>query len=795
MKFSYQWLTSLVPTGWGIDQTCEKLNDLGLEVEQITPVAGKFSGVLVGRVLTVEPHPNADKLRVTSVDVGMANPVQIVCGAPNVAVGMLVPTAMVGAVLPGLTIADAELRGVASSGMLCSAGELGIDIPESGLWALPESCVVGEDLRKALGLDDVSIEVSLTPNRADALSVLGVARDLAALSGVAVKPPVITYAKSSLNELPVVTLEEPSSCPLYVACHVELELGSVTPLWIKERLRRSGLRSVGLVVDVTNYVMLELGQPMHAFDADKIQGAIHVRKALPNESLVLLDGKLVNLQEDMLVIADDSGAIALAGVMGGKSTAVTELTQRVLLESAHFTPASVVGRARRLGLHTDASHRFERGVDPALPEKAMARALSLLVEAGALCQCQVRVGDLLQLGEMPSFANRLTLRRAQIERLLGMTISDEQVVHLLSGLGMKLEINEAGWDIEVPSWRFDMSIEADLVEELARMIGLDNLPKLPLPATSVLPSARNQQEMRLKQLLVGRGYQEAITYSFVDAKVQRLVEPDHTGIDLANPIAETLGQMRVSLWTGLLTAVGYNLNRQAKRVRFFESGLRFLNQLDDNGLPVQIPTLAGISCGSASAMQWGQATKAVDFFDVKGDVEALLSSAGLLGQVRFDAAQHPALHPGQTANIMLNDVAIGQIGSLHPSLAKQMDIDVPAVLFSLDLAYLTAVPTKSTFKGLSKFPLVRRDMAIVVAAEVSFAQVSSVILAVKRPWFQAAELFDVYSGKGLAEGQKSLAVALWFQDLERTLTDAEIESCINEIIDSLNQQLNAQLRA
>ncbi len=789
MKFSYQWLNSLVTTGWSLDQTCAKLNDLGLEVEETTPVAGEFSGVVVGKVLTVEPHPNADKLRVTTVDVGRAEPVQIVCGAPNVRVGMLAPTALVGAVLPGITIKDAQLRGVASSGMLCSAGELGIEGQESGLWDLPAELTAGADLREALNLDDASIEISLTPNRADALSVLGVARDVAALSGVSVQAPSVTEPQSVLSASVDVKLDAAASCPSYLACRVDLPENAQTPLWMKERLRRSGLRSLGLVVDVTNYVMLELGQPMHAFDADKIQGAIQIRKAQANESLTLLDGKTVSLAGDMLVIADDSGAIALAGIMGGQSTAVTESTRRVVLECAHFTPAAVVGRARRLGLHTDASHRFERGVDPLLPELAMKRALNLLAEAGA------QGATVVSVGAASVAENRLSLRRERIERLLGMSVADEQVVQLLSGLGMKVTANATGWDVVAPSWRFDMAIEADLVEELARMIGLDNLPKLPLPATSVMPSGRNQQEMRLKQLLVGRGYQEAITYSFVDGKEQRLVEPDQVGIDLANPIAETLGQMRVSLWTGLLSAARYNLNRQAKRVRFFETGLRFLAQQDDNGLPVQIPTLAGLACGSAAAMQWGQATRQVDFYDVKGDVEALLASAGLMDQVSFVPSQHPALHPGQTASIQLNGQVIGLIGSLHPSLAKLMDIDMPAVLFSIDLAYLTALPAKATFQGLSKFPLVRRDMAVVVDASVTFAQVSHVIASVKRDWFQAAELFDVYAGKGLGEGQRSLAIALWFQDLERTLTDAEIEACMNEMIEQLSLQLNAQLRA
>ena len=792
MKFSYQWLTSLVNTGWTLDQTCAKLNDLGLEVEETTAVSGDFKGVVVGKVLTLVPHPNADKLRITTVDVGADAPVQIVCGAPNVRVGMLAPTALVGAVLPSITIKDAELRGVASSGMLCSASELGIDGQESGLWDLPADCVVGADLRDALNLNDASIEISLTPNRADALSVLGVARDVAALSGTSVQAPSATAPQVALSASVDIQVESAQACPSYLACRVDLpKVNSshvTTPLWMKERLRRSGLRSLGLVVDVTNYVMLELGQPMHAFDADKIQGRIQIRNARANESLTLLDGKSVSLAEDMLVIADDTGAIALAGIMGGQSTAVTAATRRLVLECAHFTPAAVVGRARRLGLHTDASHRFERGVDPQLPHKAMVRALSLLAESGAQC------GAVVSLGSASIAENRLSLRRERIERLLGMSVADEQVVQILSGLGMKVTANATGWDVVTPSWRFDMAIEADLVEELARMIGLDNLPKLPLPATRVMPSGRNQQEMRLKQLLVGRGYQEAITYSFVDAKEQALVEPNQKGINLANPIAETLGQMRVSLWTGLLSAARYNLNRQAKRVRFFETGLRFLSQVDSQGLPVQIPTMAGISCGSASAMQWGMATRAVDFYDVKGDVEALLASAGLLGSVRFESSQHPALHPGQTADILLNNQVIGQIGSLHPSLAKRMDIDVPTVLFSIDLAYLTALPTKSSFQGLSKFPLVRRDIALVVDAPVTFAQVASVISCVKRDWFQSAELFDVYQGKGLAEGQRSLAIALWFQDLERTLTDGEIESCMNELIEQLSQQLNAQLR-
>lgn len=475
--------------------------------------------------------------------------------------------------------------------------------------------------------------------------------------------------------------------------------------------------------------------------------------------------------------------------MGGAETAVDDNTTRVLLECAHFTPAAVVARARKLGLHTDSSHRFERGVDSQLPAVAMARALSLLVEIGG-----ATVSAVTTVGAAAYQAGRLSLRRSSIERLLGVSLPDSEVVRLLSGLGLQVSDNATGWDVVIPSWRFDMSIEADLVEELARMYGLDNLPKLPLPATAVLPSGRNQQEMKLKQLLVARGYQEAITYSFVDGKEQALVEPRLTGLNLANPISETLGQMRLSLWTGLLGAARHNLNRQAKRVRLFETGLRFLSDIDARGLPVQIPTLAGIACGSAHAMQWAMDSRAVDFYDVKGDVEAVLAAAGITGSVSFARGEHDALHPGQTAVILLAGQQIGLVGVLHPSLAKAMDIDVPAVLFTVDLLPLTATPAKSSFVGLSKFPLVRRDIAVVLDASVPFVQVEQAIGSVSRDWFQGSELFDVYAGKGLQEGQRSLAIALWFQDGERTLLDTEIETCVADIIAALNTQTGAVLR-
>lgn len=790
MKFSFEWLTSIVNTGWDLDTTCAKLNDLGLEVEAVEPVAGQFSGVVVGKVLTVVPHPDADKLRVTKVDVGRDAPVQIVCGAPNVREGMLAPTALVGAELPGISIKAAKLRGVESFGMLCSANELGIEGQASGLWDLPVDLPIGADLRQVLNLFDHSIEVSLTPNRADALSVMGIARDLSALSGMPVHVQDMGEVEAVLEAKPTIHVQAVEACPVYCGCVVTMPKTAKTPFWMQERLRRSGLRSLGLWVDITNYVMLELGQPMHAFDMDKLKGAIQVRFAKDGESLTLLDGKVVNLASDMLVIADDRGPIALAGVMGGADTAVDEQTTRILLESAHFAPDAVVGRARRLGLHTDSSHRFERGVDPALPMKAMKRALSLLVALG-----NAQASEAVIVGNKLAPLKTIHFRRASIVRLLGLVIEDAQVVKHLSGLGMQCELQADGWLVIIPSWRFDVSIEADLVEELARMLGLDNLPKLPLPAAGVLPSGRNQQEMRLKHLLVARGYQEAITYSFVDGKEQALVEPTVAGMNLANPIAETLGQMRVSLWTGLLSALRYNLNRQAKRVRLFETGLRFLPEMNAQGLPTQIPTLAGVACGSAYAMQWGAESRAVDFFDVKGDIEALLTSAGMSMQVSFERASHDALHPGQTASIVYQGQIIGLMGKVHPNLAKVLDVDVQTFLFSIDLAPLTAVPSTSRFAGLSKFPAVRRDIAIVVAQSVTFAQVRAAIDSVQRDWFVGSELFDVYMGKGLAEDQKSLAIALWFQDQERTLQDQEIEGCVADIVAVLTAKTGATLRA
>lgn len=790
MKFSYQWLTSMVNTGWDLDTTCAKLNELGLEVEEVTPVSAEFSGIVIGKVLTVAPHPDADKLRVTTVDVGRDAPVQIVCGAANVREGMFAPTALVGAVLPNIAIKEAKLRGVESFGMLCSAGELGLEgIPAEGLWDLPTDLTIGMDIREALDLNDYSIEVSLTPNRADALSVLGIARDLSALSGAELTPPTADAFNASISTNHDIQILANEACPSYLGCVVEMSAEAKTPLWMQERLRRSGLRSLGLWVDVTNYILLELGQPMHAFDLSKLQGAIQVRYTKADEALTLLDGKQVSLQEDMLVIADDRGAIALAGVMGGADTAVDDNTTKVFLECAHFTPDAVVGRARRLGLHTDSSHRFERGVDPLLPNLAMNRALGLLVSLG-----QAKVSPLLGSAQQTFTATPITLRKTRIERLLGVAIADDQVVQLLTGLGMLVEAIADGWQVTAPSWRFDMAIEADLIEELARMYGLDNLPKLPLSATDIAPASRNQSTQQLKKLLVSKGYQEAITYSFVDAKEQALVEPEIQGINLANPIAETLGQMRVSLWTGLLSAVRYNLNRQMKRVRLFETGLRFLPEYDEHQLPTQIQTLAGVACGSANEVQWSSAVRPVDFYDVKGDLEALFNLAGIRHEIEFKAQTHPALHPGQSAGIYYQQKQIGWLGNLHPSLANQLDIDTNVVLFSVDLQPLSNAPAKSAFAGLSKFPLVKRDIALVVDQMVSYEQLHDLALMVKREWYLGVSLFDVYAGKGLAEGQKSLAMSLYFQDLQRTLTDQEIEQCVTEVVTNIAKETGAQLR-
>ncbi|HXH03174.1 MAG TPA: phenylalanine--tRNA ligase subunit beta, partial [Candidatus Competibacteraceae bacterium] len=685
MRISEQWLREWVDPAVDSARLAAQLTMAGLEVDAVEPAAPAFSNVVVGKVIGLVPHPDAERLRVATVDVGQGEPLQIVCGAPNVAVGMCAPTALVGAVLPGeLKIKRSKLRGVESAGMLCSAKELGLSEDAAGLMALPADSVPGTDVRELLGLEDSIIVVDLTPNRGDCLGMAGIAREVAVLNRCPLRElEIAPVAPASDDRLPVV-LEDGAGCPRYVGRVVRgVDVHAETPLWMKERLRRAGVRSLGPLVDVTNYVMLELGQPMHAFDLARLNGGIVVRRARAGETLELLNGNTVALDGETLVIADHAGAVAMAGIMGGEHTACGDDTRDVFLESAFFSPLTIAGRARRYGLHTDSSHRFERGVDPELQVKAMERATRLLLDiAGGRPGPVIEAVAAEHLPVPPS----IRLRPARIRLLLGRDYAAAQVEDILSRQGMTLQRDGDAWQVLPPARRFDIAIEADLIEEIARVDGYDNVPvSQPLTRLTMQPQPEAEVPLsRLRETLIQRGYQEAITYSFVDPRFQRLLDPEAETLALANPISADLAVMRTSLWPGLVKALVYNLARQQTRVRLFESGLTFRQE---DGALRQRPYIGGVVCGPALPEQWGTATRGVDFYDLKADVEALLALTGEPERFAFVAARpaHPALHPGQCARIERNGMAIGWIGALHPAMERELELDSRVLVFELDL--------------------------------------------------------------------------------------------------------------
>ncbi len=791
MKFSEAWLREWVDPQVGSAELAEQLTMAGLEVDSVAPAAPEFSGLVVGEVLSVEPHPDADKLRVCRVEVGRDAPLDIVCGAPNVAVGMRVPTALVGAQLPGgFKIKKAKLRGVPSFGMLCSAAELGLAETSEGLMPLPADAPVGEDIRTYLSLDDRLIDVDLTPDRGDCLSIAGVAREVGVINRLAVQVPAMEPVPAALDDRHQVRLEAGAACPRY-ACRVVRGIDPMaeTPLWMRERLRRGGIRSLGPVVDVTNYVLLELGQPMHGFDLGKLCGPIQVRLARAGERLELLDGQELELSTGSLLIADDSGPLALAGIMGGAASGVTEETRDILLESAFFAPMAITGKARSYGLHTDSSHRFERGVDPRLQVQAMERATALLLEiAGGQAGPAVEVSSAVDLPQPPW----IRLRRERVGRLLGVEIGDAEVVDILQRLQMQVEPDGEGWRVQPPSCRFDIAIEADLIEELGRIYGYTRIPTNQAPSSMLMhaPPEAAYDPNRARQALVERGYQEAITYSFVSPELQQLVDPDLEGIRLANPIAADMSVMRTSLWPGLLQAAKYNLARQQPRVRLFEVGLRFRRAGEDLE---QDNMLAALATGEVAPEQWGQAGRPVDFFDLKGDLEAVLALTGRAGDFEFVAAPHPALHPGQSARIELDGRAIGWIGLLHPELERRLDLAGNSYLFEIDLDRL-GLGRLPAFEPLSKFPAIRRDIALVVDRGVSYAQVRQRVLAAAPEILKDIRLFDVYTGENIEPGVKSLALGLILQASSHTLTDQEVDAAMQQVITTLERELGAQLR-
>ncbi|AKJ42095.1 phenylalanine--tRNA ligase subunit beta [Pragia fontium] len=794
MKFSESWLREWVNPAISRDQLSEQITMAGLEVDGVEPVAGEFTGVVIGRVVECGQHPNADKLRVTKVDVGADKLLDIVCGAPNCRKGLTVACATVGAVLPGdFKIKAAKLRGEPSEGMLCSFSELGISDDHDGIIELPEDAPIGQDVREYLKLNDATIEISITPNRADCLGIIGIARDVAVINALPLNQPDMSPVAPTIEDVISIKVEAPDACPRYLGRVVKgINVKAATPLWMKEKLRRCGIRSIDPVVDVTNYVLLELGHPMHAFDLDRIDSGIVVRMAKANEELVLLDGNSVKLNDDIVVIADGQKALAMGGIFGGEHSGVNQETKDVFLESAYFNPLAIAGRARRFGLHTDASHRYERGVDPALQERALERATRLLLD---ICGGQAGpVIDATNQDKLPKPAT-IQLRRDKLDRLIGHVISDEQVSDILTRLGCDVTFNGDSWTAIAPSWRFDMQIEEDLIEEVARVYGYNSIPNVPLRADLVMTSHREAELSlrRVKTLLVDRGYQEAITYSFVDPKIQNFLHPQQEALILPSPISVEMSAMRLSLWTGLLTSVVYNQNRQQGRVRLFESGLRFVpDEKAELGVRQEL-MLAGVIAGNRYEEHWNLAREAVDFYDLKGDLEAVLELTGKLSEIEFRVEANPALHPGQSAAIYLDGERIGYIGVVHPELERKLDLNGRTVVFELlwDKVSNRRVPLATE---VSRFPANRRDIAIVVAESVPAANVLELCKKVGVNQMVGVNLFDVYRGKGVAEGYKSLAISLTLQDTTRTLEEEEIAATVAECVEALKQRFQASLR-
>lgn len=790
MKFSEQWLREWVNPAQDSAALCEQLSMAGLEVDEVTAAAPAFNDVVVARVETVEAHPDADKLRVCRVNDGGSEPLQIVCGAPNVTEDMLVPLARVGAVLPnGMKIKPAKLRGVESTGMLCSAVELGLAEDSDGLMVLQDDAPLGSDVREYLQLDDQIIDIDLTPNRGDCLSILGVAREVAALNGIALEQTAeLTTVEATHDEVRGVDITAKQACSCYAGRVVKgVNAQAKTPQWMVERLRRSGIRAIHPVVDVTNYVLMELGQPMHAFDQALLKGDIQVRMASVGEQIQALTGEALELGEDDLVIADTSGPVALAGVVGGEATAVTSNTKDIFLESARFAPKAMAGTARRHKLHTDSSHRFERGVDPAGQQRALERATQLILEI-----CGGEPGPVTQAGVGYSRPAAVRLRRDRAERLLGFELGNAQIDKTLRALDMQLEsVGDSEWDVIPPSYRHDIGIEADLIEELVRIIGYDNLPARPqqvvLPAMQ--QSERRISVRRLRETLIQRDYHEAVTYSFVDPDQQRQLLPNVDAIDLDNPIARQLAQMRTSLWSSLLPALLHNQQRQQERLRLFEIGLQFRRE----GGIEQRPQLAGLVSGPVLAEQWDAKSTPADFYDVKADIEALLALGGLKGGVSFIADEHSALHPGQSARIERGGQTIGWLGVLHPRLLPVYDLNNSPILFELDLAALTQAEVP-VFSAPSEYPAMRRDLALVVNEQVTAAALVDAVQAANEALLVEVQLFDVYRGEGLPSGCKSVALSLNFQDKSRTLNESEVEEAVQRLESRLNEALGATVR-
>lgn len=794
MKFSEAWLREWVNPEITRDELTHQITMAGLEVDDVEAVAGQFNKVVIGEVVACGQHPDADKLQVTKINVGNDELIDIVCGAKNCRLGLKVVVAMVGAVLPGdFEIKAAELRGQASNGMLCSESELGMADNSDGIIELPLDAPIGTCIREYLSLDDVIIDVDLTANRADCLGIAGLAREVAVLNDLTVTAPTWVNADVSITDQVAINVQAGAQCPRYLGRVIKgINQNAATPLWMVEKLRRCGFRSVDAVVDITQYVLIELGHPMHAFDLSKLEGGIEVRLAQQDEMLTLLDKKEVKLNADTLVIADQKKVLAMAGIFGGLESGVQEGSTDIFLESAFFAPLSIAGRARSYGLHTDASHRYERGVDPVLQATAMQRATQLLVD---ICGGQVGpITEAVSEEHLPKQAT-IELRRSKLDRLIGISVDADRVQQILTQLGCIVTVNTEGWTVIAPTYRFDMQIEEDLIEEVARVFGYNNIPNIAPHAALTMP-AHNESRLKLakiRDVLVNREYQEAITYSFVDPDKQLKLHPDADALILPNPISKDMSAMRVSLWSGLLDCVSKNQKRQQARVRLFETGLRFIkDEQAENGIRQQA-MLSGVIIGNVNEEHWSIESRIADFFDLKADLEAVLDLAVDSTSFEFKAEKHSALHPGQSAAIYRNGKNIGYIGSLHPSLKKTFALNGQAIVFEIEIdAILTRqLPLAG---DISKYPANRRDLAFVVDEQVNAGNVLKFIEKIGGSELVSINLFDVYQGQGVEEGKKSLAIGLILQNTTRTLEEQEIADSVSSIVEAVSTKFNASLR-
>ena len=795
MRISENWLREWVNPEEDTQQLADTLTMAGLEVDGIEPAGANISGVVVGKVLEVEVHPDAKKLHVCQVDDGKGEVSKVICGANNVRKDLKVAFAKLGAVLPNdFKIEAKELRGVQSFGMLCSASELGLAESSDGIMELPDDTELGADVYASFGLNDQVIDIDLTPNRSDCLSIQGVAREVSALlDQPLLKDFQVSEVNGSTQATFPISIQAAQECPRYVGRVIEDISGSAqSPLWMQEKLRRAGVRTINAITDITNFVMLEMGQPMHAFDLDKLDDEIVVRWAKSSEKLELLDGQEIELDEDELVIADKKHPIALAGIMGGLATAIQADTKTVFLESAHFKPEVIAGKARRHGLHTDSSHRFERGVDPELASKAIERATQLILEiVGG------KAGNVICEENSAALPETLpiTLHHAKVESLLGIQLSIKEVQLLLQRLHCDVNIDGNCLKVIPPSYRFDLAIDVDLIEEIARLVGYKNIPAnvkaLAINTTSIA-DVKNQLAL-MKEALVLRNYHEVITFSFVDQEIDELLNPKQAGKKLANPISQELAIMRNSVWPGLIKTAQYNLHRQQERIRIFEQGLQFKNTAE--GL-LQLPSLSGLIVGDSEPEQWGSSSRKVDFFDLKGDVEQLLTISSLPEeQISFVVTDDAALHPGQSAKILHGETLLGRLGKLHPRIQSALGIDAQIYLFELQLNELLCESDVNVFQPLSKYPANRRDITLIVDDNISLAEIRSNIEQMSITSLQAIKVFSIYKGKGVPETKKSVSLGLILQEFSRTLTDKELEETVLSIISQLKDKVGAEIRS